>query len=551
MADDGFSEDDIIQLALLRDEETDALIDAGLLDSDQRMASPLDQELCFAFEELVLHVNAGSRYPVSTPEQFIVNHTLSRLDVDHLRNRLRHIVEKSRDTNCLEKWIDRENTVFGIFEPTMVVLEMAKETRAWIDAIRSRNVDEEVENDPWSIKKPVAALSSNEMAFRYLGKTAKEICDTIPASYRVLHVECVIRRNLAARFEECQDKLRRNLVELKSSLNQFVPRHMHRATKADKAAFLARPRMTFHGTQRHYIPSIVQYGFLKPGARRPGTAEEHAVRCGSTYGRGIYSSPSAEFSLSYANWYGGRTKPNEFFGLKLLVCAVVMGRAREMFREDDWRAQDEAYEGADSHVANRQLEYVVFDPAQILPVYVVHLDWGANNAAHFYDVPDDPAQWTPVANNRPNTSLDVNQGLHSQYAGERQRAKQAVFAKAAKYFPYGYGPATGTRFVVEEVGDVSEDEEDYGDYQALRVEENKADAASGQTDFWSWIKAAEEEGEGEQGTVPRVKVDEYTQYVNWYRPLNWDGIETPDQKKMSTRIDDDDSYNLDILHIAE
>jgi hypothetical protein len=35
-----------------------------------------------------------------------------------------------------------------------------------------------------------------------------------------------------------------------------------------------------------------------------------------------------------------------------------------------------------------------------------------------------------------------------------------------KWFPYGFGPATGTRFVIEEVGDISDDEEEYGEWQA-------------------------------------------------------------------------------------
>jgi hypothetical protein len=52
--------------------------------------------------------------------------------------------------------------------------------------------------------------------------------------------------------------------------------------------------------------------------------------------------------------------------------------------------------------------------------------------------------------------------------GAKQAKKEALKAAASKWFPYGYGPATGTNFVVEEIGDVSDDEDDYGEFQELR-----------------------------------------------------------------------------------
>ena len=53
------------------------------------------------------------------------------------------------------------------------------------------------------------------------------------------------------------------------------------------------------------------------------------------------------------------------------------------------------------------------------------------------------------------------------WPGDVQRQKAAVHARAAKYLPYGYGPATGGRFMVEEVGEVDEDEEEYD--MAIRI----------------------------------------------------------------------------------
>tara|TARA_R110002060_G_scaffold13029_2_gene18556 strand:- start:20 stop:217 length:198 start_codon:yes stop_codon:yes gene_type:complete len=41
-----------------------------------------------------------------------------------------------------------------------------------------------------------------------------------------------------------------------------------------------------------------------------------------------------------------------------------------------------------------------------------------------------------------------------------------------KWFPFGFGTATGTNFVIEEIVEVSDDEEDYGSgsYQKERQE---------------------------------------------------------------------------------
>lgn len=50
----------------------------------------------------------------------------------------------------------------------------------------------------------------------------------------------------------------------------------------------------------------------------------------------------------------------------------------------------------------------------------------------------------------------------------KQAKKEALKAAASKWFPYGYGPATGSNFVVEDIGEVSDDEEEYGEFQVLR-----------------------------------------------------------------------------------
>ncbi|KAH6720659.1 hypothetical protein BKA61DRAFT_570312 [Leptodontidium sp. MPI-SDFR-AT-0119] len=54
---------------------------------------------------------------------------------------------------------------------------------------------------------------------------------------------------------------------------------------------------------------------------------------------------------------------------------------------------------------------------------------------------------------------------NSHVSPDRMDRKEAV---ASKWFPYGYGPATGTSFVIEEIGEVSDGEEDYWMFEEER-----------------------------------------------------------------------------------
>lgn len=143
----------------------------------------------------------------------------------------------------------------------------------------------------------------------------------------------------------------------------------------------------------------------------------------------------------------------------------------------------------DSHIGNDELEYIVFGKAQTIPVYVAHLDWGKDNLDFFNKVPRNRQDW------RQTTFVSQSQKQHNgdeiMYPGDKQREKQTVFAKAAKYFPYGFGPATGSNFLVEEVGEIPDDEEEYGEYQALRIDEDESGEAS--TEFWAWVKIGAQE----------------------------------------------------------
>ncbi|KAI0171891.1 ADP-ribosylation [Hypoxylon sp. FL1284] len=553
MADNSeLSEDDLVQLSLLRDFETDELIDGGFLSEDEKLAAPLDKELTFRYEELSLRITAGISYPATSVSWAVDNHMLPIKVVDDLRVELRQIAETAAATNNISRWKRREEECkFGIFEPIMVVLEFVKKTAARLEPWRQKMAPKDpVERDlPFEEKRARSILTSSAIAYQYLQQTPQQICSQIPSEYRVLHVEEIIRNDLARKFHNKRERMRTELLkqphgELRA---QVPPQLHHKKRKEVFVEHLLEPRVTFHGTARQFVPSIVRYGFLQPGKKNPGTGQAHEVRCGATYGRGIYSSPNADFSLSYTGDTCHATKANEFFGIKLFVCATVMGRRVEMTREDNWRDQSQPFPGADSHVANRDLEYIVFDAAQILPVYVIHIDWGHDNALHFENLPSDPGRFVPAQTRRHPRLIE-----HIRWPGEAQRAKKAALARAAKYFPYGYGPATGGRFVVEEVGEADEDEEDYGEYQALRGEEVRDKT---NLDFWSWVKAGEEMDAAAARRDDEVDdLNEYFKERIWRHfdrsAPDWDAI--PDPRKNDDEVEGDDDgggFGLDRLMI--
>ena len=600
MDDYVFDEDDLIQLSFLRDEETDALISADLLDDDLRLSSPLDRQVTFELPELALHVTAGELYPVMTPTWEVENKSFPREQTDALRRRLREITAEAEvSRNNLAKWRAREEDAFGIFSPAMVVVLLAEEVIRHINTYRANRStvagrpdaarsSKSTDKHNWFLSadaKQAVDISQfgsstmRETAYQILQQTPAQIAAHVPSNFRVLHVEQVLRPDLAQDFQNFQARLRHRLSDkTANSLRQFMPQELRGTHRVeDMIDHLVRPCITFHGTQRQYVPSIVRHGFVLPGKHNPETGEGHDVRCGSTYGRGIYSSPSAVFSLSYSGAGCARTRAGEYFGLKLVVCATIMGRARSMYREDGWRQQDEAFEGADSHVANEGMEYIVFDRAQTIPVYVVHLDWGADNAEYFHDLPDDPAAWAAaetVSDRRRRAAAD-KLAPRISCPGDVQRSKEAVFARASKWFPYGFGPASGTRFVVEEVGEVSEDEEEYGEYQALRGDE-RDDIIDGEsleeTNFWAWVKVAAVEEEDEDDGRRKSRrgkaleglhlADEYGEQRKASKvPLgyrkkatDWDEMAAPGSEaemERRARAKQDDGFHLDRLMVED
>ncbi|KAK6526397.1 hypothetical protein TWF694_004992 [Orbilia ellipsospora] len=515
-----FTEDDIIELSFLREEEIDKMVESGMIASDSRFDESLREKIVFSYPELILTLETGDRYPVFPPSYTLDNLTLPRLVVDNLRISLRNIMVAFDDANAIKRWTSRADNEenYGAFESDMVALQLATKTKEHILAHRAV-VDSTIDltnvavnitaatsrSEILNSHKGIDPASYNTSAAikELLGKSIPEVCETIPSNYRILHVENVVKPSLYKDFYEVKSKIRDRLLTIHTStLRKSVPpEHQRKSASQGKLAerreresladYLTTPKCTFHGTQRHAITNIIRHGFLRPGDINPDTGHPLEVRCGNTYGRGIYTSPSPRFSLSYSGYEALPTTASQFSGLKLIVCATIMGRPARVTREDNWRNQTEPYPNSDSHVANGEYEYIVFHPRQTIPVLVIHLDWGKEHYDEFVNIPLNPMIWIEeMRQKRKENKKHYKLESETMFPADLVNRKQALMSRALKWFPYGYGPATGTRFVIEAVADDSDDEEEYGEYQ-----EDRAEGKGGSSGYFWEMPAVDGEDE--------------------------------------------------------
>ncbi|TAQ86297.1 hypothetical protein B7494_g5377 [Chlorociboria aeruginascens] len=245
--------------------------------------------------------------------------------------------------------------------------------------------------------------------------------------YDALRIELrkiILRDDLYSRFLASQRRVREWLEKLTmSELKKGVPFDRRRASKEAMIGHLIEPKLTFHGTQNFMVPSIVRNGFLLPDDLNPETEKDLEIRCGNINGAGIYSSPIAWFSLLYSGEDARPTKPNGFWGIKLIICSTMMGRSAVMYR-------------------NGKFEYVVFETAQYFPAML----------------------FTPI--------------------GEQTIRLCSRIALKILRIGWSLKPTlrltTGTSFVIEDISEVDEDEENYRDYQGDRM------GFGNGKQFWEW-----------------------------------------------------------------
>ncbi|KAN0119167.1 ADP-ribosylation [Hyaloscypha variabilis] len=403
----------------------------------------------------------------------VISGSIPRAYLDPLRQQLRHMLSTTMSSQG------------GVLEFAVTLLQLVEtaviSVQDWRDGWRVDKTEGALRG--WDVTTAVgpkvlfdnplgADLTTiDDSAFHLLGKTVKELCAPLEdAKLRIIHVENVLRSDLVSRFKVRQQRMMGKLMQCSHhQLRQCVPNDVVRSgsafdSRSNLARELCRPRATYHGTSRYNVSSIVRWGFALPGQKAGDKVID--VAFGSSFGRGIYTSPDARYALSYARWSENRaskTRHEDMPALRLIVCAVLMGRPLQVIRDATRRTKEISDDSADSHVSPNVCEYIVFDSAQVLPCYVVHLDFGMDAARKWLSsVPDDSAQYQK--------KLHPKLEKKDLYPGDVEALKQAKKAAASKWFPYGFGPATGTSFIIEEIGAVSDDEENYGEYQGQRLE---------------------------------------------------------------------------------
>jgi len=445
----------------------------------------------FGFDELELRITIDLHnlsHPIVT---HVENYEIqSRKQIDGIRWSLRESV--AREVAGFSK-------ILTVFEAGLIVLRLLEETAGYVQEHRINNLGSSKEKARyWDITKTnnvnilldsrlemkgVDLESIQGAATELLGKTPAQICDDILPDWRILHCENILRRDLLDKFRQFQQGLREELMGVSlQRLKECVPREYRRsgdgtASREQLVEYLTKVHTTFHGTRRELVPSIVQHGFLKPGDVHPATKKPLPIYNGSVYGQGIYTSPAADYALLYAEGNEVQTTPSQLPGLKLIVCAVVMGRTACLHWGDNWFDQSEPYPDADSHVNDSLLAYIAFNSAQVLPCYVLHVDWNGKNY-------DDDQDFATKFIARYSGSPSAKRGKpvdESLFPGQRQRKKMELIAKGQKFFAYGFGPVEGKRLVIEDVAEIDDDEEEYGDYQAVRI-----DAEPKNTNIWAW-----------------------------------------------------------------
>jgi hypothetical protein len=382
-----------------------------------------------------LELVTGPRYPLLEAPLNIILTGLSLHDSVRIADTLTVLAESKRGS--------------------IMLFDLIEEARVMTASVETDETDETLDTSQRRLSIAAANLHGWEDydATPYMkGVTLQMISQRLRKdNVTILHAELVMNFRLVSRFENMRltftEKYRRN-TDLDQPLSTEV---------------------VFHGTQRRFIPSIISRGFIKPGDVMNDNGDILHVRCGSTYGAGIYTSPDPRFSMSYSDV--STFSDRQILGQKLIVCAVLMGRRGTVSR-DMCKGCHKPISAYDSHVSPSKFEYIVFNSAQLLPLYVLHVTNGDPNLESYWNrrVLQGPPvsikqDFDPLAERKKTGVAEIDES-ETDLTGAMKRKILTKMAK--KHFPLGFGPAVGDKFVVEAIGEVDDDEEEWGQYQLDR-----------------------------------------------------------------------------------
>ena len=432
--DDDYSNEFILYLEETRNEELESLKVIYVDDPITFKTHGTRHLVTVRYNRFVIDIMTLSGYPCDLPV-FICGNGLSAILATKLRAKLSQMANSLRGSVMLFELIEEARSILqdsGLASEDSLPFN----TNAWIES-----------------------FDASETAMKYMGGiTMNQITDQLSHSgVATLHAELVLNNMLVQNFE----RMRRTLEAKYES---------HPRCKS----FL-NIEVAFHGTRREYVPNIISRGFVKPGDVMNKIGDTLQVRSGSRWGRGIYLSPDPMFSIHYTD-YTLQNEAKRLAGRKLFVCAVLRGRPYHCTTSifDAYMNQSDPHQGYDSNTSPSEWEYVLFDSAQVLPLYILHIKRDSDDDAleelGRRQTAGPPQLLRPV-------SMDVREerkktGIREIDESDQiltRRMKQKIMTQMAKkHFPLGYGPAIGDRFVVEEIGQVDDDEEEWGEYQLDR-----------------------------------------------------------------------------------
>ena len=444
-------------------------------DADSSLAASYDAgEWSFSFPCLILYLSGEGGCLTSR----IINNkrNIHRKVLDPLRQQVRNGCNAA---NGGKLPTNDEALLIVILEAIEIVLdfEIEEETSA-IEASGSKQ--------KWKVDRPfdynllldnaygLDVSSVADTANYLLGKTPEQLIEGIPNQFRVIHIESILRNDLVQRFHSYRERLEVLLEhDITKNLRHAMSPHSKLAAGKILSALpresviedMLIPRVTYHGTPLRNVSSIVRHGFKMPGTKIENGRLIASPRSGIAFNRGIYSSQAPFYALSYASHEKQPTPIGDLPTMRLFVCATLMGRTLSDNTSGTKYASVHGHlvEGYDAHF-DGDFEYIVHHPAAILPCYVIHLDMGSEQAKRAIA----EAQANPFAFHRAQKEQRLHPKLDKKVLapGDTKREAEAKKAAAMKWFPAGFGSAKGTNFVIEEIGEVDDDEEEYGEWQA-------------------------------------------------------------------------------------
>ncbi|KAL7796830.1 hypothetical protein V8C37DRAFT_332469 [Trichoderma ceciliae] len=337
-----------------------------------------------------------------------------------------------------------------------------------------------------------------------LGMTPEQIAQQIPKVWRVIHMESIMREDLLKRFTRYQEHLRTFLRDQPGLRKKLPPhaslerRYVSSVPIEDIIQDMVKPSVTFHGTSLRSVRSIIRNGVFLPGRFVDGKRIV-SPRSGIAFDRGIYSSQSASYAMSYASGQREITPLGVLPSMRLFVCATVTGRTYvDKPGSKLGSVHGPLINGYDSAFDGR-FEYIIHEERGMLPIYVIHLDLGSDAAKQSIRAmqlnPATALQEDPNGSMKATLRASLHRDVQDDSPGDRKRRQRDLKAAAMKWFPNGFGTATGTSFVTEDIGEVSENDEVYGDWQEDRQCYGPRDEWSGRRGYTSYGWDEEEGGD--------------------------------------------------------